>query len=237
MSILASRLRAGGREKRAAIRRIRAFEPEASWTRPDRKPALLQQRRPSLAATLFLLLVASLGIGFGASYLAVETDVQFGALQLGAWRAYPASGTPEADPYSAAVYARTGRIPLASGEGLAFTAERDSAGEPLNPACDYLIEGNTAPARLWSLVALDRSHRLVPTVSGRAALTSQHLLRRPDGSFAITSSPFARAGNWLPTAPLADGLIFVLRLYDTPLSTGTGVAEVDMPAIVRGRCR
>ncbi|MBA5779041.1 DUF1214 domain-containing protein [Stappia sp. F7233] len=237
IAALASRLGGAERGRRGAILRARRFDPEASWARPDRKPAILRTRKPSLTANLFLLVVAALIFGFGASYLAVETDAQFGAMQLGVWRAYPASGTPEADPYSAAVYARTGRIPLAGGEGLAFTAERDSSDELLNPACDYTIEGNTAPARLWSLVALDRAHHLVPTTAGRTVLTSQHLLRRPDGSFAITSSPFARSGNWLPTAPLASGLVFVLRLYDTPLSTGTGVAEVDMPAIIRGRCR
>ncbi len=214
-----------------------AFNPEANWFNGKDIPEILRPRRRSIFGTVVAIIAIALASGFGSAFFAIDSGVQFGALNLGLWQAYPESGTPAADPYSAAVYARTGRIPLAGGEGVAFTADRDAAGNPLVPSCDYLISGNTAPSRLWTLVALDQDFRLVATLAGRTVLTSQHLLRRPDGSFAITASPFARAGNWLPTAPLAKGLILVLRLYDTPLSTGTGVADVDMPTIVRGRCR
>lgn len=221
-----------------AFRRgAKAFNPEAEWVSGRDIPAILRPRRRTLFSTVVAVIVIALASGFGSAFLAIDSGVQFGALDLGLWQAHPESGTPTADPYSAAVYARTGRIPLAGGEGLAFTAERDSDDNPLIPSCDYLISGNTAQSRLWTLVALDLNYRLVATLAGRTVLTSQHLLRRPDGSFTITASPFARDGNWLPTSPLAKGLILVLRLYDTPLSTGTGVADVDMPTIVRGRCR
>ncbi|WP_202396074.1 DUF1214 domain-containing protein [Stappia sediminis] len=214
-----------------------SFNPEATWVPPDRRPAILRPSRRLGAASLAYVLLVALFVGLGSAYLSVEKGELFGALRLGLWEAFPDAGTPEADPYSAAMYARTGRIPLAGGEGLAFLADSDSAGRPLDPACDYRIFGKTAPSRLWTLVSMNREFRLVATVAGRAGLSSHHLLRRPDGSFEITAAPYARPGNWLPTAPIADGLVFVLRLYDTPLTTGTGIANVDMPDIVRERCR
>ena len=41
------------------------------------------------------------------------------------------AGSPDADPYSVAMLARTGEVPLGAGEGLAFTADGRHDGEPL----------------------------------------------------------------------------------------------------------
>ncbi|WP_349360063.1 DUF1214 domain-containing protein [Stappia sp.] len=211
--------------------------PETDGYRADPVPPILARPRRSLAATLAAVLTIALVSGLGSAYLAIERGATFDRLRLGAWEAHPVEGTPEADPYSAATHARTGRVPLASGEGLIFFATTDSAGAPLTPACEYLITGKAAPARLWTLTALDASLRLTETVNPRAGLHSRQILRRPDGTFEIRTAARARPGNWLPTAPDADGLVLALRLYDTPLTTGTGVANVPMPEIRRGRCR
>ncbi len=65
---------------------------------------------------------------------------------------------------------------------------------------------------------------------------SREILREPDGSFTIAVSPLAQPGNWVPVDP-ETGLIFVLRLYDTPLTTGLAAAGRTMPVITEGACR
>lgn len=212
-------------------------DPETDGLRPDRVPSILRRRRRSLALDLAIVIAVAMATGFSTAYLAVERAPAFGALRLGVWEARPRQGTREADPYSTATHARTGRVPLASGEGLMFLAETDSTGAALSPRCDYEISGQAAPARLWTLVALDSEMRLVADVSPRSGVDSRHLLRRPDGDFTITAAARARPGNWLPTSDTAQGLVLALRLYDTPLTTGTGVANVPMPEIRRGTCR
>ena len=44
------------------------------------------------------------------------------SLRLGPWQAWPKLGSPEADPYMRAILAHRGDVPLATGEGLGFTA-------------------------------------------------------------------------------------------------------------------
>ncbi|MBB99030.1 MAG: hypothetical protein CML67_05780 [Rhodobacteraceae bacterium] len=188
---------------------------------------------PKLAAILVIGLIT----GLGSAYLAVDNAPAFDTLELGVWEARPLQGTGEADPYSAATHARTGRVPLASGEGLIFLARTDTAGARLSPACDYTLEGQAAPARLWTLTTLDENLRLTETDAERTGLHSRQILRRPDGSFTVQVAARARSGNWLPGGRDANGLVLALRLYDTPLTTGTGVANVPMPEITRGDCR
>ncbi|AXS39950.1 DUF1214 domain-containing protein [Breoghania sp. L-A4] len=190
----------------------------------------------ALVAKLFITVTIALVAGIGSAYLAVDRGRLFNAVQLGQWTAYPSAGTPDADPYSAATLARTGQVPLGAGEGLAFFAEHDSEGNALTGACDYRIAGDTPPARLWTLTATDTAGRLIENSAGRQSLDSKALLRNTDGSFSVSVSRYARPGNWLPLGE-ARRVVFVLRLYDTPLTTGTGLADLEMPEINRGDCR
>ncbi|ADZ71364.1 DUF1214 domain-containing protein [Polymorphum gilvum] len=212
--------------------------PETDWQASE-VPAILRPYRPHplvRAGTLFLVAIAALALGIGSAYHAIDRESLFHSVRIGVWGTHPHAGTPQADPYSAAMYARTGRVPLASGEGIAFTAKTDSSGATLTAACDYLIEGATPPARLWTLTATDSHGRLVETLAGRSNLIGAHLLRRPDGSFEIVASVRPQPGNWLPTGN-GDGLAFVLRLYDAPITTGSSLAGLTMPKISRKNCR
>lgn len=207
--------------------------PRDAW-RIDELP-----KRPASHYFLFNLLLAvtvALIFGIGTAYLTVDRGRMFGEVQLGEWTAYPTAGTPDADPYSAATTARTGQIPLGKGEGLAFFADRDGAGGRLEPNCDYRLSGQTPPGRLWTLTATDVHGALLRTEAGRVALNSREIVRLPDGTFDIAVSAHARPGNWLPVGG-GEPLTLVLRLYDTPLTTGSGLAEISMPRIIEEHCR
>jgi hypothetical protein len=188
-----------------------------------------------LLIDLAIVIVVATVIGFTSAWYAVEQGPLFGAVKVGEWTAWPAAGSPEADPYSLAVLARTGEVPLGAGEGLSFSAETDSDSEPLSGQCRYEIVGQTPAARMWTLTAYDREGRLMVNAARRSGFHSGEVLRRPDGSFVIDVSPDVRPGNWLPVGRV-DSFRLVLRLYDTPLTTGGRLTDLVMPEIRREDC-
>jgi hypothetical protein len=100
---------------------------------------------------LLLAVGASVALGLWSAWLAVRSPAPVDTISLGPWQAWPNAGTPDADPYSRARLARTGEIPLGSGEGLMLLALDDDAGDALVANCDYRIEGQTPPARVWTV--------------------------------------------------------------------------------------
>lgn len=184
---------------------------------------------------LAIAILIATTIGFATAWYAVDRGFVFGAVTAGSWKSWPLEGSANADPYSLAMLARSGEVPLGGGEGVAFTAETDRDGRPLSGRCTYAVDGQTPAARIWTLTAYDAAGHLMPNAAGRSGFLSREILRRPDGSFLITVSNEVAPGNWLPIAP-ADHFKLVLRLYDTPLTTGSQLAGVTMPAIVMERC-
>lgn len=181
------------------------------------------------------MMIVAVGLGAGATYLMVEKGQRISAIALGPWFAWPNLGTPDGDPYSAARQARTGQLPLGASEGIAFFAETDSQGAPLDGTCIYVLDGQTPPARLWTLAAYEADGGLKNHEADKYSLDSREIVRRTDGSFEITISGKARPGNWLPLGGRSS-LMLVLRLYDTPLTTGAGQGNYSMPKITRGEC-
>lgn len=184
---------------------------------------------------LVVAIVIAVAVGVSSAWFAVERGRLFGAVTVGAWTAWPREGSTDADPYSLAMLSRTGEVPLGAGEGLSFTAEKDGDGAPLSGRCTYLLEGETPAARMWTLTAYDANGRLMVNVARRPGFHSREIVRNPDGSFAIAIGPSVQSGNWLPVAPV-EAFRLVLRLYDTPLTTGSQIADLVMPAIHKVNC-
>lgn len=188
-----------------------------------------------LLIDLLIALAIAAVLGFGSVLLVLDRDSLFGAVKRGEWTAWPDSGSPDADPYSEAILARSGEVPLGSGEGLAFVADRDARGDRLLARCLYRVDGQTPLARLWTLTVYDGNGQLMDNPVHRTSFTSREILRREDGSFSIALASEAQPGNWLPVAGQGD-LRLVLRLYDTPL-TSSDIGDATLPTIDRGECR
>lgn len=174
--------------------------------------------------------------GLGSALWMVERDYPFGQRKAQAWTAWPALGSRDIDPYARAILARNGDIPLALGEGLAFHADTDDAGRPLDPDCLYTIGGLTPPARYWTIALYDRQGQLDPSPVARSHTTSARIMRDEEGRMQITLSREPQPGNWL-IMPASTPFQIVFRLYDTPVSgTLSWVAEGSLPTIERGEC-
>jgi hypothetical protein len=184
---------------------------------------------------LLAFAVATL-VGLGATWFSVTRGTAFGGVTIGAWSAWPKTGTLDIDPYARAMIARTGELLIGSGDGVAFYARADEAGSALDGRCEVILTGSTPPARFWSLTLYTPDGRLVANSVGRQGFTSQELIRKPDGSFEVSVAPHARPGNWLPTGAV-ERYLLVLRLYDTPVGVATRTGrEAPMPSVVTRAC-
>lgn len=175
-------------------------------------------------------------LGLAATWFAVTHGIAFGGLHLGAWTAWPKNGTQDIDPYARAAIARSGELPIGSGDGVAFYAWRDDAGRRLDGRCEVTVNGTTPAARLWTVTLYDSTGNLVTNGLNRYGFTSQEIVRGSDGAFEIKIAPRARPGNWLPTGGV-DDYVLVLRLYDSPFGVATRAGrETTMPKIATGAC-
>jgi len=188
-----------------------------------------------LFGTVFALAIAA-AVGLGATWMALTRGSAYGGVNIGAWMGWPKNGTLGIDPYARATVARTGELPVGSGDGVAFYARTDDAGRPLDGRCDVLLSGTTPQARFWTMTLYDPEGRLVANSAQRQGFTSQEIIRSADGSFEILVGPRARPGNWLPTGGVEKYLL-VLRLYDTPIGMGSrNGSEAPMPSITKRVC-
>jgi|SRR5712691_824871 len=188
---------------------------------------------------LYVLMALAVGIvsGLGLTWLASARGSSFGTVRIGAWTAWPKSGTVDADPYARATFARAGELPLGLGDGLAFIATADDSGTQLDGRCDIHIEGRLPLARFWTLTVYDPRGRLIDNVAERYGYNSAEVVWRTDATIEIVLAPRARGGNWIPTAG-RDRLVAILRLYDAPVGFGSRSGDnADLPAIRQEFCQ
>ena len=188
---------------------------------------------------IFISLIAlaiATAVGLGMTWTTSTRGVSFDAVRIGPWTAWPRTGTADIDPYARAAVARSGELPIGSGDGVAFIARSDEKGRPLDGRCDILISGITPAARFWTLTLYDTQGQLVSNSLQRYGFTSQEIVRSADGSFEIRIAPRSRAGNWLPTGGL-DRYLLMMRLYDTPVGVATRTQkDAPMPDIATVGC-
>jgi len=183
-----------------------------------------------------IALIIAAGIGLGTTWVAITQGTAYGGVTIGAWTAWPKVGTPGIDPYARAMVARSGELPIGSGDGVAFYARTDDGGRLLDGRCDTALDGITPQARYFTVTLYDPEGKLVANAVARQGFTSQEVIRRADGTFEILIGPRARPGNWLPTGGI-ERYMLVLRLYDTPIGLATRSGrEAPMPTIAQKAC-
>lgn len=163
--------------------------------------------------SLFVAIAIAVIVGLGSAWLAVGEGLLLKPQQFGIWSAWLGAGRAHPDPYSRAVIARTGQVPLGPGEAILLVTARDDAGRPIVGGCDYRLSGALPDVRLWTLEVVDAAGAVAANPSERYYLSSHEVVAPSSGPVEITLSPRARPGNWLPIAG-AGALTVLLRLYD-----------------------
>ena len=183
--------------------------------------------------------VVALMLGIGSAWYMIERGSPLTTTKVGPWASWITEGNPNADPYTEAHVARSGRLPLSSTVARYFTARTDSAGHTLTSACQYSIVGSPLNARWWSLAVYDENGGLIENPSGRYSFNDEELLRHADGSFRINLSSKARPENWLPSGAVEQPLMLMLRIYSPRETDASGVGLVPgerLPTIERTGC-
>ena len=188
-----------------------------------------------IIVTLVVLLLAT-SVGLGLTWTTATRGTNIGSITIGAWTARPRTGTSDIDPYSRAAIARSGELPVGSGDGVTFIASTDDKKRALDGRCDEVINGVTPAARFWTVTLYDTKGRLVANSLQRFGFTSQEIVRGSDGGFEVRVAARSRAGNWLPTGGL-DRYVLALRLYDTPVGVATRAQkDAPMPSVSTVGC-
>lgn len=175
--------------------------------------------------------------GIGSSWYVVEAGSTLMTRQVGPWTVWTAAGRGDADPYTRAHFAREGSLPLNGDVAETFVAMTDSDGKGLHSSCTYTLEGRELATHWWSLGVFDTRGRLIANPAERYAFTSDTIAMAPDGTFKITLSRDAEAGNWLPIGGGGK-----LALVFTAIDLGVAAVETDaavdavLPKITRGKC-
>ncbi len=189
-----------------------------------------------------ILIAIALLIAFGgataSAIYALKATVGFGSIRLGAWTAWPDAQKDYADPYAKAHRARAGKLLLGDAEGLVFVAKVDSQGDTLVTRCEYTITGITPPARFWTLhTTRDDDQIMAVDANFPAAYHSHNILKGPGGAFTISTGHLAKPGNWLTTPFAEQRFQLVLTLFDSPTAGSSRLIQLQMPDIIRGKCR
>lgn len=179
-------------------------------------------------------------LGIGSAWYMIERGSILTTTRIGPWMSWLSEGNPNADPYTRAHLARSGRLPLSSTAARYFMASTDSSGSHLSPQCEYRISGAPLNARWWSLALYDSNGSIIPNPSNRYSFNSEEAIRRSDGSYEIHLSRTARPGNWLPsgTDPYRN-LRLLLRVYGPRVTDASGIGQIpaeNLPKIERLRC-
>jgi hypothetical protein len=183
--------------------------------------------------------VAALILGIGSAWYMIERGSPLTTTKVGPWDGWISAGNPNADFYTRAHVARSGRLPLTSTVARYFVARTDDDGRLLSSDCEYLVVGGALNARWWSLALYDEYGGLIANPSSRYSYNSEEMLRHSDGTFHVTLSRNARPENWLPSGETDQHLVLMLRAYglrETD-SSGIGIIPNDrLPKIERKSC-
>ncbi len=147
----------------------------------------------------FLTLLIGAIVGLSTTWIIATRGLNVGAITIGAWTAQPKSGTSNIDPYSRASIARSGELPIGTGDGITFIATADDTKRALDGRCDVIVSGVTPAAQFWTLTVYDIKGQIIANALQRYGFTSQEIVRKSDGTFEVRIAARARAGNWLPT--------------------------------------
>jgi len=184
-----------------------------------------------LLGSLVLAAVLGLGSAYVVARYAMQGDT---VVANGPWAGNLAAGGTGADIYTRTSIALTGLLALNKDETIYYNATKDSAGEALDGACTYRIEGRDPDARWWSFTVYGKDHFLIDTPTKRYSISKTSVVRTADGAFVVRLSTTEEPNNWIATSP--DGFQITLRLYNPNASVKDNPATAPLPAIVKEAC-
>ena len=186
----------------------------------------------------FVTLAIAIGGGAASVWYALAASRDFGAIDVGSWTATPDFGTPQANPYSRASFARESGLSLGQAEGISFDSKHDSSGaKGLSANCNYVIEG-PVPAYpfLDHLCNRRLGKAIAPCCADGPCPAIARLAQPPRLACRISRSGQTRPPATGLAVPRGGSMRLVLTLFDTPVSGETDILDIELPTITRSGC-
>ncbi|MBL6938796.1 MAG: DUF1214 domain-containing protein [Alphaproteobacteria bacterium] len=177
------------------------------------------------------VLVIGVVLGLAATWATVIRGGWGGAVSDGPWKTSLTVGSSEGGMYQRASVAVHGLLALNRSETIYYTANTDSAGEPLraDAHCPYRIDGRDLPARWWSITAYGADDYLIPNAAGRYSVTKNSVIQRNRDSFVANVSVDPSPENWIPVTKGPFSLS--IRLYNPDPKVAADPAHIALPTI------
>jgi hypothetical protein len=191
------------------------------------------------AGRIVSFIFAGILVGMLSAWYMIEHGTALTTSYAGAWKSWINAGGIDADPYTLASMARSGRLPITTSSALYFTAEVDDDGDRLVASCDYVVSGKSLDADWWSFAVYQPDGRPIRNSLHRASLNSTGMLRLANGGYQITLAARARPGNWIEMGG-EEPLVLMIRLYGIHVTKDTqrsSAIEQNLPVVRRLECR
>jgi hypothetical protein len=189
---------------------------------------------------LVVTFAVALLLGITSAWYAIDRGTPLTTNRVGPWSSWMSEANPNADPYTKAHLARSGRLPITSTTARYFLARTDSEGHELTSACEYAIRGSPLNARWWSIAVYDEHGSVIKNPSERYSFNSDEAIRHSDGTYRISLATHARPENWLPSGEGPDHkLILMMRIYGPRQTDASGIGQIPddrLPKIERKAC-
>ena len=191
-----------------------------------------------MGTTQKVLSAIAFGIALGllVTWLTIVRGAGMGGdVTDGPWRTSLLTGSTESGMAHRAAIALHGLFALNRHETIYYTATTDSAGNTLDGAKCYRIDGRDAPARWWSITAYGGDDFLIPNAANRYSVSKTSIVRDSDGRF--TARVLRNAARADEIASGDGGFSRTLRLYNPDDTVAHNPADLPLPTIRAEPCR
>ena len=182
----------------------------------------------------FIFTMLAFGISGGLFFFDRASSDTFTkqGINNGPWTTNLAYGDKDADPLLKSSVARRGLLALNKSETVYFTADYDSAGDPLSDQCSYRVKGPSPKARWSSYTLYGEDNFLIPNKADKYSYLMPDDQAQVD--FTITPKPTVDYSN----IPSSGGgkLSLTLRLYNPTQEVYENLKTTPMPIITKEAC-
>jgi hypothetical protein len=190
---------------------------------------------------VFAFVLLGIGVGLGSVVAHTYAAAAHHDQRFGVWETTTILAERPTNAYKRIQIAAVGLVGLPRSEVVYLTAEEDSDGRPLDPACRYRISGRSLPARWWSLTPYDSDWELIPNPDGVYSVGS-HNVRLVAGDAGAEDARFSlllvRDASGEAELPMGEepGTWIVLRLYHPDPGVVDDLGAVSWPTVLRESC-
>ena len=148
----------------------------------------------------------------------------------GTWRMWDLAAGTASNPYGRAHFLIEGRVPPAQSLFQVYTNSLDDDGSTLLSGCVYKISAKDLESRWWSLSIGPLNNQ---DKDSSAAVTSDEVVRDPDGSLSVAMARYPVSGNWI--RPAVEGSL-TLQLVVSNTDGLQAPGELKLPSVQRVSC-